>query len=315
MTKFDFYITYLCNSNCKFCCVRDKLVWFQRKGKRAMLTYDEVKQILVKKRQDGFDYVTFTGGEPTIHPDFIKIMAFSKKLGFRTSVNSNMSTLSDPEFCEEAIQYIDEAVASIHGHTPKVHNALTGMKDGFQKFMQAMDNLEKSEKDIYLITDTVILTDNVNHLVDIVHLVTGYKKVRHILFSNVNLPPDSVESLKHLVVPMPEIRKILPAIHSEVVVKKGLILRYYGLPFCILGDYLSQSADLFFDPKKVIERSTGDDGMVDKEIEVWKPTMAKIHDKKCRRCIYYEVCGGYFRSYHAIYGDAHIKPVLKKTLP
>ena len=315
MTKFDFYITYLCNSNCKFCCVRDKLVWFQQKRKRAMLTYDEVKQILVKKRKDGFDYVTFTGGEPTIHSDFLKIMALSKKLGFRTSVNSNMSAMSDPEFCKEALQYTDEMVASIHGHTPKVHNALTGTKKGFQEFIQAMDNLEKSKKDIYLITDTVILTENLNHLVDIIHLVTGYKKVKHILFSNVNLPPDGVETLKHLVVPLPEIRKILPVVHNEVVVKKGLILRYYGLPFCILGDYQAQSADLFFDPKKVIERSLEDNGMTDKERDVRKPTMAKIQGEKCRECIYHEVCGGYFRSYHAIYKDSHIKPVLKKTIP
>ena len=312
MIKFDFYITSQCNSNCKFCCVHDKLVWFQGHELRASLTLDEIRVILARKRQAGYDYVCFTGGEPSIHPDFVNILAFAKKLGFRTSVNSNMYALADRAYCEAVLENMDEVVASVHGHNAALHEELTGVKGGFRKLVAALDNIENSKQEIYLLTDTVMLNDNINNLTDVIDFVSRYSKLRQILFSNVNIPPDGIEKLKHIVPKLPDIKKVLPSLYNEVVTKRNLILRYYGLPFCILGQYQMCSSDLYFEPKKVIERSLENDVMIDRESEALKPTMAKLRPAKCRPCIYYEVCGGYFRSYDAIYGDAHVKPVLKK---
>ena len=314
-TKYDFYITYNCNCNCKFCCVRNKLKWFRQQHNDPDRTFDKIKDTLISKRRAGYNYVTFTGGEPMTHPDFLKIMLLSKKLGYRTSVNSNMTMLADDDFSRQVLPFIDEIVASIHNPTAKMQNALMGLKNGFQRFLKGMENLERHKKDIYLITDTVILKENVEHLTEIIELVSQFKKLKQILFSNVNLPPDSLKDHDVLVAPLPKIKEVLPSLHEEVVTKRGLALCYYGLPFCILGPYNVNSADLYFEHKDVIERTMSSSGYIDVESNVKRPTQAKLYSPKCNQCIYKRVCGGYFRSYHEIYGDAHIEPVLKKLVP
>lgn len=314
-SKYDFYITYHCNANCKFCCVRDKLKWFVSSRMNAGQPFENVKDTLIRKRRDGYSYVTFTGGEPTSHPDFLKIMALAKKLGYRTSLNSNMTFLADEDFSCAVIPFIDEIVASIHGHNAQTQNDLMGIPNGFERFLQGMENLERAKKDVYLITDTVILSENIDHLTEIIELVSPFKKLRQMLFSNVNLPPDSIETFKYLVAPLPEIRKVLPLLYDEVVTKRGLALCYYGLPFCALGQYNVHSADLYFENKDVIERTLKPTGVEDIETNVKKPTQAKVYSPKCKQCIYLGVCGGYFRSYNEIFGDIHIEPVIKKIIP
>lgn len=295
--------------------MRDKLTWFVNHQNDPVRPFETIKDTLIRKRLAGCRYVTFTGGEPMSHPDFIKIMALSKKLGYRTGVNSNMTYLADKEFSRMALPYIDEIVASVHGHNSTSLNSLVGVKNGFQRMMKGIENLERHEKDIYFITDTVILSENIGHLKEIIEMVSRFKKLRQMLFSNVNLPPESTEVHKKLVASFPEIKDVLPMLHEEVVVKRELILGYYGLPFCILGEYSNCSSDIFFEVKDVVERMLRPSGYEDVESNVKKPTQAKKYSLKCKMCIYRRICGGYFKTYDEIYKDTHIEPVLKKIIP
>ena len=311
MKKFDFYISYLCAGKCSFCCVLDKINWFAENHQPPHIPFEDVKEILDSKRADGFGYVTFTGGEPTLHPRFIDILAHAKRLGMRTSVNSNMASFANKEFCRDALPFMDEVVASIHGHNAQLHNSITGTKKGFEKFNAAMDNICRLPGDLYLITDTVLINDNIPHISDILSFLLAIPKLRHVLFSNVNLPPDKLQGREHLVPTLMDIEKILPEIVRRVVGEADRILRFYGLPFCTLGDYHAYSSDLYFEPKKVIERVIRKSEMVDREYAAPKPVMAKKKTDKCRPCVYFDTCGGFFNSYYMLFGDSHIKPVLR----
>lgn len=64
-------IWYECNHQC-LCC---PLTTYDRLHKR--LSFDEIKdRVALIKRQDTVPHIVLSGGEPMLHPDFLKILEF-----------------------------------------------------------------------------------------------------------------------------------------------------------------------------------------------------------------------------------------------
>lgn len=309
MNKFDIYITYVCDSSCMFCCVLDKIEWFKDTNESPHMAFKDVVALIDEKRCAGYNYVTLTGGEPTLHPKFSEIIRYCKKNNMRVSLNTNAVMLADKTFCRENLPYIDEMVVSIHGHTPELHNKFTGKKKSFEGFVSAMDNIHSSGCDVYLITDTVLITENIAFMDEMSDFLLGFPKLEHILFSNVNIPPDRVDGLKHLVPTLAQIGEILPGIVRRIAREADRTLRFYGIPFCILKDYHAYSSDLFYEPKMVLDQIKQDGGMIKRESPAPRPDKAKLKTEKCKGCLYFNTCGGFFNSYYSIYKDEHISPI------
>jgi len=72
-----FDITYRCNDNCVFCCVKDKLDRGKTDPNKGEMSLEEIKKttnyILDEYNPDT---IIISGGEPTIHTDFWKTMDF-----------------------------------------------------------------------------------------------------------------------------------------------------------------------------------------------------------------------------------------------
>lgn len=82
-------ITAHCNLRCKGC----------RYGRDFMpgqqLSFETVQRALDDAKLAGIDTVRLYGGEPLLHPDLPKIIAYSTSLGFRTYVTSNGTLLKN----------------------------------------------------------------------------------------------------------------------------------------------------------------------------------------------------------------------------
>lgn len=62
-------------------------------------------QVILKKAWDaGIPHVVFTGGEPTIRPDLVKLITYASSLGMVTGLISQGLRLSDPHFLQEILQ-------------------------------------------------------------------------------------------------------------------------------------------------------------------------------------------------------------------
>jgi uncharacterized radical SAM superfamily Fe-S cluster-containing enzyme len=97
-------LTNRCNLACPICFANANV-----QGYIFEPDYDEVVRQLRQLRAYRpvpASAVQFTGGEPTIHPDFLRIVAAAKKLGFsHIQIASNGITLAEPDFamkCAEA---------------------------------------------------------------------------------------------------------------------------------------------------------------------------------------------------------------------
>lgn len=71
---------------------------------RRNLTTDEWKQILGKAWDAGIPHVIFTGGEPTLRPDLVELIASAEQLGMVTGVLTDGLRLSETEFLHKILQ-------------------------------------------------------------------------------------------------------------------------------------------------------------------------------------------------------------------
>lgn len=109
-------ITYRCNNDCFFC------VSFKRD---LSLSLRQIAQWADRHIRSG-EKVLLSGGEPTIHPDFLEIVAHLHDRGAKPVLQTNARTFDSTAFCDAAVQNgLSGVVASIYGLRATTHNDLT----------------------------------------------------------------------------------------------------------------------------------------------------------------------------------------------
>lgn len=157
-------LTRLCNQRCIFC-----LDSWNHNGTYVdtaqLFQYIELGQRLGRER------LILSGGEPTIHPDYVKFIRHGRRVGYdwiQTVTNGMM--FAYPEFTRKCLQAgLDEVTMSIHGHTPKIQDRLTGVKGAFDKAIQGIRNIKALSGGRTVINiDVVINKQNISHLREII---------------------------------------------------------------------------------------------------------------------------------------------------
>jgi len=138
-----FSITSRCGSMCQHC--------FQWQWpKQTELTYDSICKILFTLKSWGIKSITFGGGDPFLHSDFIKIIKLAKLYGFSISIITNCS-IYDKKILKEIATYCDWIRFSIDG--PKeIHNAIRNFN--------FYDNVKKSINYIKYLNSNIITALN-----------------------------------------------------------------------------------------------------------------------------------------------------------
>ena len=91
--------------------------------------------------------VDLFGGEPTLHPDFWKIVEKVSAEGYTLSVASNARFFSRPGRAERLMDLTRGAVyvrTSLYGSTPTRYEQATKAKGGFEEFLAGVTNLVKA---------------------------------------------------------------------------------------------------------------------------------------------------------------------------
>lgn len=126
-------LTKYCNQRCLFCLDR-----YAQTG--GVLTVDAVRKELALGRKRGLRRVVLSGGEPTVHPDFVRIVALARELGYQhvqTITNGRRFCYGD--FFQRAVDAgLGEATFSLHGNTPALHDRLTKVPGSFVQAVTAL---------------------------------------------------------------------------------------------------------------------------------------------------------------------------------
>jgi pyruvate-formate lyase-activating enzyme len=157
-------LTRRCNNRCAFC--HDIA---QHDGSVASL--DEVREQLREGRERGATRLILSGGEPTIHPRLLEIVAMGRAAGYRwVQLVSNGRMFAYDRFASAAAASgIDEVTLSIHGHTAELHDGLVGGPGSFAQAIRGLRNLMRAR--FVVSVDVVVCRPNARHLPAIVRLL------------------------------------------------------------------------------------------------------------------------------------------------
>lgn len=269
------------------------------------VNFSEIKRKLIVKRKAGFDFVNFTGGEPTIHPDFPAIVAYAKKLGYRIYIGTNGCMLAKKEFCKNVVPLLDEISFSIHGHVASLHDALVGRKGAFRDVVVGIENIVTlGHKNIF--ANVVIVRDNFESIGDIVDFL-GKRGFSQVLFSNLAPEGMGLTRYANLAVSIDVWRRKVPELIA-IAEKYKMTVRFFGLPLCALGEYAHLSNDLFWDARTTVERTrtAGVPALVDVPGDA--PDRNRVKADRCAACARGSMCFGVFDAYVEHFGDKEIRP-------
>jgi len=297
MKRIDIKINFKCNNCCKFCVQGDKRHWCVDK------TTNEIKDILEDSRK-GYDEVVFTGGEPTIRPDIIDLVAYAKNLDYRILIQSNGRMFAYKDFCESLVNAGARQFAlSIHGHKAELHDFLTGVKGSFKQTVAGIENLSSylSLFGNLIATNTVITNLNYRFLPDISKLLISLG-IREYQFAFPHILGSAEFNQKWLI---PSKKKIAPYVRKglEIGIKNKRRVRVEAIPYCFLKGYEDCVSDKSIPDTKVF------DIHLTNSFENWRKNVGKSKGKACRSCKFFECCEGPWREYPEIYGWSEFKPV------
>ncbi len=273
----------------------------------APVRSDEIARALVRKRRLGFDHLTLTGGEPTMHAGFERVLQAAKRLGYRTYVTSNGSRLAESGFARRVLPLIDELCLSVHGARAREHDACAGRAGSFSAVRAAIERAA-ARPELYLLTNTVATTRNVDRLPEILSSLIAKRAVRHCLVSNLAPEGRGGRNFESLTVPLARWRTLIPNL-ARVVEGSGTVLRFFGLPLCVFGGRRELSNDLHWSPRVTLERGLRRGRPVLVEVKSAAPTRRRRRTAACRSCAMIGRCPGVFEEYARLFGCGELSPI------
>jgi len=108
---FEFYLTDICNLRCRHCNIWSKAIT------KPMLPFEIIRDLFRQAWRLGVRSVGYTGGEPTLHRDFRRVIQLGHALGFRQHVTTNAIGMSK-SLAEEMARSCRTVGVSVDGVGP-----------------------------------------------------------------------------------------------------------------------------------------------------------------------------------------------------
>lgn len=270
-------LTGVCNNKCLFCLDGDRKIPENK-------SLSQIKEELEKGLKENCTRLVLSGGEPTIHPDFLEIVKLAKRIGYKKiQAITNGRMFSYWWFLNKAVESgLGEITFSIHGHNSELHDYLTGVPGSFEQTSQGIENALKSG--IIVNADIVINKKNIGQFRDIAEFL--FKKgIREVDILHVT-PYGNAWKNREDIIYEPEhyIANIFEGI--KFLKDRGVVIWTNRFPpQCLEG-----IEDLMQDPYKILDEVRGRKRDFDEYLD--KGKKLNCRDTRCPYCYLYEFCTG-----------------------
>lgn len=298
--RADIKITFKCNNHCDFCAQGNK------RDTVTQLTKEQVENDLLDAASKGADMVTFTGGEPTLHPQLIDFVKFAKKHGYKyIQVQTNGRTFLYMDFLKKLREAgVSELSPSLHGACSATHDGLTHAPGSFVQTISGIMNAKKIGMNV--ITNTVVTSKNYKEFPKMAALFANLG-VSQFQFAFVHIIGTAEINKNWLV---PKKTEVLPYIKQGLDIGRRYHIRCYteAIPFCLMQGYEECVAEQIIPEGPVFDGNIHLENYAD-----YRKNIGKTKAESCKKCIYYSRCEGPWCEYPELYGWDEFVPVLKKS--
>ncbi len=268
-------LTKLCNNRCTFCLDSEA-----QDG--SMVPAEEVRRQILAGAEGGATRLILSGGEPTIHPDYLSFIKAGRLAGYRwVQTISNGRMFSYGKFARGALAAgLDEATFSIHGHTPALHDRLTGVPGSFDQALAGLKNLLGR---CVTNVDVVLNKQNVPHLREILEFFMDMGIHEFDLLHTVPFGLAWCENRDELFYDPAELADELRR-GFELRHREGIYMWTNRLP----ARYLEGAEDLIQDPKKIHDEVRGRFDFFERWTTTGEPLPCR--DERCPFCFLEGFC-------------------------
>ncbi|MEG2095193.1 MAG: radical SAM protein [Alistipes sp.] len=232
-------VGYLCNERCQFCPCSEG------SANMPSLTYEEICSSISRAIEErGVENILLSGGEPTIHPDFFRILEFIRGCDVKISLLTNALKLADDNFAEQMFSIIDgeklDVTVAFHSHIPEKHDFLTQHKGSFERSMKGVANMLKHN--VRLSIKNNIVNYTYKDLPEYVEWVTAcFNDNVTLLFCNIDINGTALTNKTNVAV---EFRQSIPYLQKalDIVIAKRKMghkrnVKVLTTPLCLMDPY------------------------------------------------------------------------------
>jgi len=301
MDCIDIKVGFACNNDCLHCVTADKRVF-------GDLTTEKLLTEIEHYSGHTQAVLVLTGGEPTIRPDLVDLVAFAHDTGFaRIQLQTNARALADPKLADELARAgVDSALVALHGPSAEVHDAITRAPGGFVQTLAGMGNLLSNGVEVG--TNTVISRLNLDHLEAMPELLAT--ELPGIEGGHLTFPHANGNALKYFDQVVPPLGQT-----AEVVVRTlkrglrgGIWFMVEAIPVCLLPGFEKHSLDITQLEVAGTDMGSGaQGGRVSDYRNVLRADKRK--GEQCAQCSLTGICDGVWREYAESFGTDELRPV------
>ncbi len=219
-----------CDNACVFC-APDGL------GALAPRPVDDLRAALTALRAD-HDEVTFTGGEPTLHPDLAEVISAARSAGFtRVGLQTNGRRLREPGYAPALrAAGLTDVHLSLHG-LAAAHDYHTGVEGSFTESASGL--VAARNAGLTVVVASVLTRSNARSLADLLPWLAA----RGVAAWTVVVPVTAGRLVGAFDRVFPRLAMALPpALRALALTERQSLPAWIdGAPLCLLGPYAARS--------------------------------------------------------------------------
>jgi SynChlorMet cassette radical SAM/SPASM protein ScmF len=137
LTQYYVYLTGGCNLACQHCWISP--TYQAHGGSGGHLDYNLFALAIDEGLPLGLQSIKLTGGEPLLHPDFLRIIDLikEKELGLTIETNGTLMTNDLANYLKDQ-STLSHISVSLDGSTDVTHDRFRGVKGSFEKSLQGI---------------------------------------------------------------------------------------------------------------------------------------------------------------------------------
>lgn len=153
-------LSYLCNHKCIYCC--------NSSGERMNdeLCIEDWIKVIDEAAELGVEKINFSGGEPFMYPNFIKLVKRTKDNGMYPIISTNGTFISEEIARQISNSGVDFVHLSMSAANEDLYNQIVGYKGNLSKVKSAIKYLK--ENNIYIRLKMVLMPVNIKHVEELI---------------------------------------------------------------------------------------------------------------------------------------------------